>query len=298
MLTRTIGEHIELIALPSPTPIMIYADAGHIQQIVVNLAVNARDAMPDGGTLVIEATVVDLDEGHANLHPAPIGGRYVRLLISDTGTGMSPEVIARIFEPFFTTKPSGQGTGIGLATVHGIVAEAGGSINVSSDPGIGTTFQVYFPIAEAPTQAALTQPDIAHTPRGRGQAVLVVEDEPALAQAIARILGDGGYQALTANAGSQALALHAEHGCDLLLTDVVMPEMSGLRLAELLHQRRPDLPVLYMSGYTNGLLGASRILDQGLAFIKKPFTAHLLLTHVDNVFTSSRTRSAQSPSIR
>jgi PAS domain S-box-containing protein len=294
MLARTIGEHIELIAVPSPTPIMIYADAGHIQQILVNLAVNARDAMPDGGTLVIEATAVDLDEDQPNLRPAPTGGRYVRLLVSDTGTGISPDVIAHIFEPFYTTKPQGQGTGLGLATVYGIITDAGGSINVYSEPGIGTTFRVYFPIVDTAHRSAPTQPDTATAPQGHGQAILVVEDEPALALAVVRILDGAGYRTLSANAGAQALALYAEHGCDLLLTDVVMPGMSGRRLAELLRQRHPDLPVLYMSGYTNGLLGAARILDQGIAFIEKPFTARLLLTEVGDVFATARTELPRS----
>jgi PAS domain S-box-containing protein len=288
MLARTIGAHIEMIAVLSPTPLMIYADAGHIQQILVNLAVNARDAMPDGGTLAIEASAADLDAAQPNLQPVPKAGRYVRLLVSDTGTGMSPEVVARIFEPFYTTKPTGQGTGLGLATVYGIIAAAGGSINVYSEPDLGTTFRVYFPLADAidEPEIAARPPDTGSAPSGHGQTVLVVEDEPALGRSVARILGGGGYRVLSADDGAQALELYAEHGCDLLLTDIVMPEMSGRRLADLLHQQRPELPVLYMSGYTNGLLGSARILDEGIAFIEKPFTAHHLLTQVNGVFAA------------
>jgi PAS domain S-box-containing protein len=283
MLVRTIGKHIELIAVPAPAPIMIFADAGHVQQILVNLAVNARDAMPDGGTLVIEAKTVDLDGTETHLQPVPSPGRYARLMVSDTGTGMSPQVAARMFEPFYTTKPRGQGTGLGLATVYGIIAGAGGSIDVTSEPGIGTTFRVYFPITDV-GQPTPGQTDVAQAPTGHGQTVLVVEDEPALAQAVARILDEGGYRALTANDPAEALALDTECGCDLLLTDVVLPEMSGRRLAERLQRRHPDLAVLFMSGYTDGQLGAERILDDGIAFIEKPFTANLLLTRVGEVF--------------
>ena len=287
MLSRTIGEHIELIAVPSPTPLMIYADAGHIQQILINLAINARDAMPDGGTLVLEATAAELDDHQPNLQPAPAPGRYVRLLVSDTGTGMSPETIAHIFEPFFTTKPKGKGTGLGLATVYGIITAAGGSVNVYSEPDLGTTIRVYFPLISGSTTPESREPDAPRAARGHGQVVLVVEDEPALADSVARILNAGGYRAISANGGTEALARDTEHGCDLLLTDLVMPEMSGRRVAELLTERHPGLPVLYMSGYACGLLDTAHMLDHGTAFIEKPFTAHLLLNEIDNVITTA-----------
>jgi two-component system cell cycle sensor histidine kinase/response regulator CckA len=286
MLARTIGTHIDLIATQSPTPLMISADAGHLQQILVNLAVNARDAMPDGGTLTIDASAVDLDDRQAHLHPAPVAGRYVQLLVSDTGSGMSPEVVARMFEPFYTTKPTGQGTGLGLATVYGIITAAEGSVGVYSEPGVGTTFRVYFPIADTLGGSAPPLPDAANAPHGHGQTVLVVEDEPAPGRSVGRILDSGGYRILSAGGGSEALELNAEHGCDLVLTDVVMTGMSGPRLARLLHDDRPQLPVLFMSGYTNGLLGSAHILDEGVTFIEKPFTAHYLLTEVDRVFAA------------
>jgi two-component system cell cycle sensor histidine kinase/response regulator CckA len=276
MLQRTIGEHINLIAVPASEPLTVHADPGQLQQVLLNLAINARDAMPEGGTLVLEANTAALDGEEVNMQPPLPAGRYARLLVSDTGEGMSPETAERIFEPFYTTKPQGKGTGLGLATVYGIVTDAGGSLNVYSEPGIGTTFRIYLPLATSAAATASSLPDQA-PPRGEGRTVLVVEDEPALARVITRILTGGGYHVVTAGNGVEALALYERHGCDALLTDVIMPEMSGRRLAELLRERRPDLAVLYMSGYSNGLLGTTHILDEDIAFIEKPFTASDLL---------------------
>jgi two-component system, cell cycle sensor histidine kinase and response regulator CckA len=277
LLERTIGQHINLVAMPSPQPLIVHADPGQLQQVLLNLAINARDAMPDGGTLILEANTAALDGNEINMQPPLPAGTYARLLISDTGQGMSAETAGRIFEPFYTTKPQGKGTGLGLATVYGIVTEAGGSINVYSELGIGTTFRIYLPLVPDPstvtTAAALPAP-----PPGNGRTVLVVDDEPALARVVARILSNGGYRVLAAANGFEALALAAEHGCDVLLTDVIMPEMSGPRLAELLHEHHPGLPVLYMSGYSNGLLGSTHVIDHDIAFIEKPFTAAELLT--------------------
>ncbi len=283
MLERTIGEDITLMAVPSPGPVTVHADPGQIQQVLLNLALNARDAMPDGGTLVIEANTAMLDGQELNMQPPLPAGTYARLLVSDTGEGMSAEVAARIFEPFYTTKPRGKGTGLGLSTVYGIVAEAGGSLNVYSEPGVGTTFRVHLPLVAASGGAAPAAAVPAETPAGDGSTVLVVEDEPALARVIARILGNGGYRVLSATNGPDALKLDAQQHCDLLLTDVIMPDMSGRRLAELLGERHPGLPVLYMSGYSNGLLGTTHVLDPGIAFIEKPFSAHELLTKIHAV---------------
>ena len=278
MLKRTIGEHINLIAVPSPQSPTVHADPGQLQQILLNLVINSRDAMPEGGTLVLEANTATLDGTEVNMQPPLPAGIYARLLVSDTGQGMSPETARQIFEPFYTTKPAGKGTGLGLATVYGIVTEAGGSINVYSELGIGTTFRIYLPLVTAAADTAAS-PVLPHptSPRADGRTVLVVEDEPALARVITRILTNAGYHVVTAADGAEALNLHEEHGCDVLLTDVTMPEMSGPRLAELLHQRHPDLPVLYMSGYSNGLLGTTHILDEDIAFIEKPFTTSALL---------------------
>jgi PAS domain S-box-containing protein len=282
MLARTIGENIELIVKPSPGSPTIHADAGQIQQVLLNLAVNARDAMPDGGALVIEAAETALDEGQTDLRPAPAGGRYVRLLVSDTGTGMSAEVAARVFEPFYTTKPKGHGTGLGLATVYGIIAAAGGSINVYSELGIGTTFRVYFPVAARSTTAAPARAEEAPA-AGNGRTVLIVEDEPALGEAVARILAGGGYRTLCAGCGSAALDLDRAEQCDLLLTDVIMPDISGRQLAETMLLRHPGLPVLYMSGYSDGLLADEH---SELEFIEKPFTSVRLLSRIGTMLSS------------
>ncbi|GAA4609534.1 hypothetical protein GCM10023107_92080 [Actinoplanes octamycinicus] len=276
MLERTIGEHITLIALPADQPPIVHADPGQIQQILLNLAINARDAMPEGGTIVLEANTAVLDGDEVNMQPPLAAGTYARLLVSDTGHGMSAATAARIFEPFYTTKPQGKGTGLGLATVYGIVTEAGGSINVYSEVDIGTTFRIYLPLVTAP---ATTDPVTSQQapPPGDGRTVLVVEDEPALARVVARIVGNGGYHVLVAGSGPEALHLYEQRGCDILLTDVIMPEMSGPRLADILHAQDPDLPVVYMSGYSNGLLGKTHVLDDDITFLEKPFTASDLL---------------------
>ncbi|KUL27906.1 ATP-binding protein [Actinoplanes awajinensis] len=277
MLERTIGEHITLVTVPSAAPLTVHADPGQLQQVLLNLAINARDAMPEGGTLVLEANAADLDGHELNMQPPLPAGRYARLLISDTGEGMPPEVVARIFEPFFTTKPCGKGTGLGLATVYGIVTEAGGSVNLYSEPGVGTTFRIYLPLVDAPGDPEQETARPVAPRRGEGRVVLVVEDEVALSRIITRILTENDYWVVTAPDGRQALAQFDQHGCDLLLTDVIMPEMSGPRLAELLTERRPGLPVIYMSGYSNGLLGSTHVLDGDITFIEKPFTAAELL---------------------
>ncbi|MEU4623550.1 PAS domain S-box protein [Actinoplanes sp. NPDC023801] len=282
MLQRTIGEHITLVARPAPEPLTVHADPGQLHQVLLNLAINARDAMPDGGTLVLEANTATLDGNEVNMQPPLPAGTYARLLVSDTGHGMSAETAAHIFEPFYTTKPQGKGTGLGLATVYGIVTEAGGSINVYSETGIGTTFRIYLPLVTAATGTAAVIGRKAPAP-GDSQTVLVVEDEPALARVVTRILTNGGYHPVTAANGHEALSLYDEHGCDILLTDVIMPEMSGPQLADLLHHRDPLLPVLYMSGYSNGLLGTTHVIDDDIAFIEKPFTAAELLHKLASV---------------
>jgi two-component system, cell cycle sensor histidine kinase and response regulator CckA len=286
MLDRTIGEDITLFARPPEQPLVVHGDPGQLQQVLLNLAINARDAMPHGGTLVIEADEAELDGLELNMQPAVPPGRYARVQVSDTGEGMSAEVAAHIFEPFYTTKPRGKGTGLGLATVYGIVTEAGGSINVFSELGVGTTFRIYLPIAAGSSATAAATVRAPAPPAGAGRTVLVVEDEEALARVVHRILTGAGYRVLAATTGAEGYRIFTDKGCDALLTDVIMPEMSGPRLAELVHERRPELPVLYMSGYSNGLLGETRVLDSGIPFLEKPFTAAELLHKLDEALAA------------
>ncbi|SRR6266568_524649 len=231
---------------------------------------------------LVDDYLTNLDEEYARLHPEVTPGRYVELSVSDTGAGMSPDVAARIFEPFFTTKPPGKGTGLGLATVHGVVTEAGGSLSVHSDQGAGATFRAFFPTAneQAPTATA---PAPAFAPTGQGQTILVVEDEPAVLAVKARMLRRNKYSVLEAATPSQALSLAADHEINLLLTDLVMPQISGLELASRMQQLRPEAVVLFMSGYSQDALGPQRALDEGAALIHKPFTEKALLQMVSTI---------------
>ncbi|MEV8505034.1 ATP-binding protein [Actinoplanes sp. NPDC051475] len=240
LLARSLGEHIELVSRPADEALVVRANRGRIDQILLNLVVNARDAMPDGGKLTIEAQPVELAEELAEATTTLPPGRYAQLQVTDTGTGMSPEVAERIFEPFFTTKDKDHGTGLGMATVYGVVTEAGGSIKVYSTVGAGTTMRITLPLAE---RAAHTD-DIAHqTPeRGHGECILVVEDDDGVRQLVAQILQRNGYTAMTAAGPSAALELMAQQPCDLVLTDVVMPETSGPDFADQLRQHHPSCP--------------------------------------------------------
>ena len=281
LLSRSIGEQVKLtvrsdIALPA-----IRADRGQIEQILLNLAVNARDAMPAGGTLHIATHVADLDEDYLRQHPDARLGRHVELAVSDTGAGIPPEVAGHIFEPFFTTKPKGQGTGLGLATVYGIVTEAGGSLSVNSEAGLGTTFRLLFPAVDEPAALAAIPP--AADIEGHGETILVVEDEAAMMEVTARILRHHGYTVVEATNGPEAIALAAQPDVRLLLTDSVMPQMSGRELARQIRELRPELPVLFMSGYDQKVIGTRRVLGEDIALVQKPFNAETLLTRVRSV---------------
>ncbi|GAB2578616.1 hybrid sensor histidine kinase/response regulator [Paractinoplanes abujensis] len=259
-LEPLVGENITIVARPGPGPMIVHADPGQLQRVIEQLATNARDAMPDGGTLVLEAD---------------IAGDQARLLVSDTGTGMPPDVADRVFEPFFTTK-AGKGAGMGLAAAYGMVTEAGGTIAVYSEPGVGTTFRVNLPLVKV-----MTAPETGTLPpSGDGRTILVVEHEPALMRAATRILTVAGYRVIAAATGPEALVVVGDRTVDALITDVVMPDMTGPRLAELLHERAPTLPVIFMSGYSSGMLDATGQLDPAAPFVEKPFTAHDLLTTV------------------
>jgi two-component system cell cycle sensor histidine kinase/response regulator CckA len=284
MLRRLIGEDIQLMTVLDEHLGAVRADPGQMDQVLMNLAVNARDAMPRGGRLTIETGNVVLDQAYARQHAGVEPGHYVMLAVSDTGQGMTPEVRARSFEPFFTTKAQGKGTGLGLATVHGIVRQSGGHVWLYSEPGHGTTFKIYLPrtdprgAVEAPTLAEVELPSGSET-------ILLVEDEASLRELVRECLEASGYNVLEACHGMAALEVGERHPgrIDLLLTDVVMPGMSGRELAERLRGARPEIRTVYMSGYTDDAVVLHGILAEDMAFLQKPFTAAELARRVREV---------------
>ena len=283
LLKSTLGEHIELRSELAPGLRSVLIDPGRLEQILVNLAVNARDAMPDGGTLTIDTANIDVDVDYtahrAELSPGP----YVRLRVSDNGKGMTREVAERAFDPFFTTKPSGQGTGLGLATVYGIVQQAGGRVQLYSEPGMGTTASVLFPATEG--TVSLTAQQSGPAQRGGEATILLVEDEDALREVVRRILAGAGYRVITAADGEEALAAAAQQSeqIDLLLTDVVMPQMHGPDLAEQIRRARPSIKVMFMSGFAQPILDSGGRLDTGVTLVEKPFSGPTLLAKVSQV---------------
>ncbi len=283
MLGRLLGEDIDLCIAPAPDLGMVKADPGQIEQVIMNLAVNARDAMPEGGKLTIETGNVDLDEEYAAQHADATPGPHVMLAVSDTGCGMDAATSKKVFEPFFTTKGLDEGTGLGLATVYGIVRQSGGTIHVYSEPGEGTAFKVYLPrIDEAPE---VKKPSRPTDTRGAGETILAVEDEETLRGLLVRILERAGYNLLLAANGNEALEVCENHEgtIDLLLTDVVMPEMGGRQLADRLAQTRAEIKVLYMSGYTHDAIAHKGVLASGTQFIQKPFNPNALLAKIREV---------------
>jgi hypothetical protein len=280
LLRRTLGEHITLDITAPQGLRRIKADPGQIEQVLVNLAVNARDAMPGGGTLTIDAADIDADDAYTTIRPGLATGRYLRLRVSDTGTGMDRDTLARVFEPFYTTKPQGKGTGLGLATVYGIITGAGGYPQIYSESGLGTTITALLPATDAAATTAV--PASAAPAPGRGETILLVEDEHSLSQLASRILTASGYHVRAAASPADAIRLAADPGqpADLLLTDVVMPDMLGNEVAARIHQIRPALPVLYMSGYAQPVLNTQGALDPDVELLEKPFTTTTLLTRV------------------
>jgi PAS domain S-box-containing protein len=276
IIKRLIGEDVAIVIAPAAAPALVLADRGQMEQVMMNLAVNARDAMPNGGRLTIETALVELDEYYASAHLNVKPGRYVALTVTDTGTGMPPDVQAHLFEPFFTTKESGKGTGLGLATVHGIVTRSGGTIGVYSEVGSGSSFRVYLPRAD--TASIDAQPDISTVRSSRGtQTILVVEDSENVRELARRLLERQGYTVLLAANGDDAIRLFSQHATiDVLLTDVVMPGASGPDLTRTLVDLRPGLKVIYMSGYTEEAIVHHGVLQPGIAFLYKPFTSETL----------------------
>ena len=284
MLRRLIGEDIEFRTVLAEELGRVKADPGQVEQVIMNLAVNARDAMPEGGKLTIETANVELDEDYTRNHMSVTPGPHVMLAMSDTGCGMDSDTRSQIFEPFFTTKEVGKVTGLGLSTVYGIVKQSGGSIWVYSEPGKGTTFKIYFPLVEE-----AIEPEKAKKPsdrRSRGQeTVLVVEDEEVLRGLVKRMLGLLNYRALEAASGGEALLLCERHTepIHLMITDMVMPQMGGRQLAERVASLHPEMKVLYMSGYTDNAIVHHGVLDPGTPFLQKPFTASSLAHAVREV---------------
>src|SRR5947208_14397432 len=278
MLHRVIGEDIELAIRLEPGLGRIKADPGQLSQVLMNLAVNSRDAMPNGGKLVIETANADLDDTYGRQHLGAKSGPHVMLAVSDTGMGMDSETLSHIFEPFFTTKETGKGTGLGLSMVYGIVKQSNGYIMAYSEPGRGTTFKIYFPSTEESLPVQQREMEIV----GGTETILVVEDEPALRELTCTLLEDSGYTVLESSGVEDAMrtAKDMQRQIDLLLTDVVMPRLDGRELASRLAALRPDLKVLYMSGYTDDVIAHRGVLAQGTLLVQKPFTRTTCLQEV------------------
>jgi two-component system cell cycle sensor histidine kinase/response regulator CckA len=283
LLRRTLGEDVDLRVHAAADLPPVYGDQGRLEQVLLNLVVNARDALPFGGEVEIATGALDVPGG-ASMAP----GRYVLLTVRDDGTGMAPEVVERAIEPFFTTKPAGRAIGLGLATVYGIVRDARGHLEISSVPGRGTKVMVYLPVAEGEPE---TEPDDDGAFDGAGERVLVVEDAEPVRLLVVRLLEDAGYRTIAAAGGAEALERDelAAGEVDLLLTDVVMPGMSGRELADRVHERQPDLPVLYMSGYAGDVLRRHGVMTTGTGYVEKPFEARTLLLAVRRALDQART---------
>ena len=284
LLQRLIGEDIELRVVLNPALGRVKADSGQLEQIIMNLAVNARDAMPSGGKLTIETSNVELDEEYAEMHPSAQPGPHVMLSVTDTGCGMDAKTKDRIFEPFFTTKEFGKGTGLGLSTVYGIMKQSGGSVWVYSEVGIGTTFKIYLPCVDTKTEIA-SPADGLEKVKGGSQTILVVEDEAALLQVTHQSLEAVGYVILAAQSPAEAIRISESHPgpIHLMVTDVIMPGMNGAQLATHLSVPRPEMKVLYVSGYTDDTIVRHGVLEPGLAFLQKPFSPKTLARKVGEV---------------
>jgi PAS domain S-box-containing protein len=296
MLRRLISEEIDISIVSSPSLARVKADPSQIEQVIMNLSLNACDAMPQGGRLTLETRNVAIDADFCRDHPEGVPGRYVQLIVSDTGSGMTPHVRAHLFEPFFTTKGPGRGTGLGLATVYGIVKESGGFVTFSSDLNVGTTFSVFLPALDGPDPEA-TAEAVARAPLRGNETVLVVEDDPGVRTITTLALKTYGYHVLEASSGPAGLEMSSAHEIDLVLTDVVMPEMSGRALADAILRNRPHCRVLFMSGYNEEMLADRAATRTSDGFIQKPFTPVALATKVRQILhRPDRQAAAPRPS--
>jgi CheY-like chemotaxis protein len=284
MLRHLIGEDVELVTTLRPDLGRVKVDPGQIEQVVMNLAVNTRDAMPEGGKLLIETSNVEIDEDYAGSHANMMPGKYVMMAVSDTGCGMDLDTQRHIFEPFFTTKEKGQGTGLGLATVYGIVKQSGGFIWVYSEPGQGSTFKIYFPRVEEVVPTAKSAKLRTRQVKG-SETVLVVEDEGGVRALLCETLASHGYKVLEAAGAAQALQIAEQHTepIHLLLTDVVMPHTGGKELVKRLSTLHPETKVLYISGYADDAIVRHGILEGGTPFLQKPFPPKALLVKIREV---------------
>jgi PAS domain S-box-containing protein len=287
MLRRVIGEDVDMSARLAPNLGTVRADRSQMEQVIMNLVVNARDAMPNGGKLTLETANVELDEAYASTRPGVRPGRYAMLAVSDTGVGMDSETVAQVFDPFFTTKEMGRGTGLGLSTVDGIVRQSGGHTSVYSEPGRGATFKVYLPLVEAPVEAPVPDKPAAVSPRGQ-ETVLLVEDDNSLRELVRVVLTRCGYSVLVPDQVSEAEKLCQQHSViHLLLTDVVMPGINGKEVARRVTQHHPETRVLYMSGYTNNAIVHHGIIEDGVFFLQKPFSPAALADKVREVLDAA-----------
>jgi two-component system cell cycle sensor histidine kinase/response regulator CckA len=294
MLHRLIGADVEFTTLPGGELGLVEVDPGQVEQVLVNLVLNARDAMPQGGKLTVETANVDLNEDYAAAHVDLKAGRYVLLAVSDTGTGMDCATLARIFEPFFTTKEQGRGTGLGLSTVFGVVKQSGAHISVESEPGNGTAFKVYFPRSVRDKPACNPEPPVVSTQRG-GETILLVEDEEQVRRVALVVLRRAGYDVLEALDCRDALLISEKHPgvIHLLLTDVVMPQMSGREVAARVGQMRPTTRILLMSGYAKAAVLQHGVIDSTVAFLQKPIMPDTLLRKIREVLDGAEPPGAE-----
>jgi two-component system, cell cycle sensor histidine kinase and response regulator CckA len=300
MLGRLLGEDIVLSVNAAPETWNVRADAGRLEQVIMNLAVNARDAMPGGGSLVIETANVTLDAEYVSTHPDAREGEHVLIAVRDTGCGMDDATMKRIFEPFFTTKEIGKGTGLGLATVYGIIKQSGGCIACSSAPGVGTSFTIHLPRAEEGAIETQPKPEASPPERGYGETILVVEDDAGVRNLTTLVLARAGYVVHASRNGEEALELvrSSPGRIDLLITDVIMPGMNGSSVAREVSARVPGVKVIFVSGYTENAVAQEGVIGSGAGFVQKPFTSALLLARVrDALEGRSRLDDAVSASV-